>query len=158
MTMIGSSPLILLNDLLESANLHFPDNAIPMESFGLFAVTPVGIALVTTGIIYFLVFGKSILPVSEKQTLTTENLQHYRDVYGIDGRIFEVTVTEDSDMAGGIMLGEIEGQGRSGWILGIKTGNNIQIIPAQDVTIKEGSVLAIMGSRTEIENLSLIHI
>ncbi len=157
MTMIGSSPLILLNDLLESANLHFPDNAIPMESFGLFAVTPVGIALVTTGIIYFLVFGKSILPVSEKQTLTTENLQHYRDVYGIDGRIFEVTVTEDSDMAGGIMLGEIEGQGRSGWILGIKTGNNIQIIPAQDVTIKEGSVLAIMGSRTEIENYADDH-
>ena len=157
MTMIGSSPLILLNDLLESANLNFPDNAIPMESLGLFAVTPVGIALVTTGIIYFLVFGKSILPVSEKQTLTTENLQHYRDVYGIDGRIFEVTVTEDSDMAGGIMLGEIEGQGRSGWILGIKTGNNIQIIPAQDVTIKEGSVLAIMGSRTEIENYADDH-
>jgi len=156
MTMIGSSPLILLNDLLESANLHFPDNAIPMESFGLFAVAPVGIALVGTGIIYFLIFGKKILPVSEKQTLTTENLQHYRDVYGIDGRIFEVTVTPESDMAG-VMLGQVEAHGRAGWILGIKTDNNIQIIPAQDIAIKAGSVLAIMGSRIEIESYAEDH-
>ena len=92
MTMVGSSPLILLNDLIDSANLHFPDNAIPMETFGLFAVTPVGVALVFSGIAYFLILGKRILPVAEKQSLTTENLQHYRDVYGIDGRIFEMTV------------------------------------------------------------------
>ena len=156
MTMIGSSPLILLNDLLESANLHFPDNAIPMESFGLFAVTPVGIALVATGIIYFLVFGKTILPVSEKKTLTTENLQHYRDVYGIDGRIFEVTVTAESDLAG-LMLGQVKSERRRGWILGIKTDNNTQIIPAQDAAIKEGSVLAIMGSRSELESFADEH-
>ena len=156
MTMIGSSPLILLNDLLESANLHFPDNAIPMESFGLFAVTPVGLALVATGIIYFLVFGKRILPVSEKQAPTTENLQHYRDVYGIDGRIFEVTVTPDSDMAG-LMLGQVKSERRRGWILGVKTDNNTQIIPAQDTLIKEGSVLAIMGSRSELESFAEEH-
>jgi len=156
MTMIGSSPLILLNDLLESANLHFPDNAIPMESFGLFAVTPVGIALVATGIIYFLVFGKTILPVSEKKTLTTENLQHYRDVYGIDGRIFEVTVTPESDMAGQ-MLGQVDSHGTQGWILGIKTDNNTQIIPTQDTAIKGGSVLAIMGSRSELESFADYH-
>ena len=85
MSMVGSSPLILLNDLIESANLHLPDNAIPMEQFGLFSVTPVGLALVFTGIMYFLFFAKHLLPQVAKQTLTTENLQYYRDVYGIDG-------------------------------------------------------------------------
>lgn len=149
MTMVGSSPLILLNDLLESANLHFPDNAIPMEKFGLFAVTPVGVALVVTGIIYFLLFGKRILPVAEKQALTTENLQHYRDVYGIDGRIFEVTVGDESDLAG-LRLGEIQARGRAGWILGIKNGNKVEIIPPQDTPIDKGSMLAIMGAREEI--------
>jgi len=156
MTMVGSSPLILLNDLLESANLHLPDNAIPMESFGLFAVAPVGIALVFTGIMYFLLFGKRILPVAEKQALTTENLQHYRDVYGIDGRIFEVTVGADSDLAA-LRLGEIQARGRSGWILGIKNGNNTQIIPAQDTEIQVGSVLAIMGARQEIKMYAADH-
>ncbi len=156
MTMVGSSPLILLNDLIESANLHFPDNAIPMETFGLFSVTPVGLALVATGIAYFLILGKRILPVAEKQTLTTENLQHYRDVYGIDGRIFEVTVNEDSDLAG-LALGEVQARGRAGWILGIKSGDNIRIIPEQNTPIQEGSVLAIMGSRQEIASYAEDH-
>jgi len=156
MTMVGSSPLILLNDLIESANLHFPDNAIPMETFGLFAVTPVGLALVATGIAYFLLLGKRILPVAPKQTLTTENLQHYRDVYGIDGRIFEVTVGEDSDLDG-MALGEVQARGRSGWILGIKSDNNIRIIPEQNTAIRAGSVLAIMGSRQEISSYAEVH-
>jgi len=156
MTMVGSSPLILLNDLIESANLHFPDNSIPMETFGLFAVTPVGLALVATGIAYFLLLGKRILPVAPKQTLTTENLQHYRDVYGIDGRIFEVTVGEDSDLAG-MALGEVHARGRSGWILGIKSDSNIRIIPEQNTAIQAGSVLAIMGSRQEIGSYAEDH-
>jgi len=156
MTMVGSSPLILLNDLIQSANLHFPDNAIPMETFGLFSVTPVGLALVATGVAYFLVLGKRILPVAEKQTLTTENLQHYRDVYGIDGRIFEVTVGEESDLAG-LALGEVQARGRSGWILGIKSDNNIRIIPEQNTAIRAGSMLAIMGSRQEINSYAEEH-
>lgn len=156
MTMVGSSPLILLNDLIESANLHFPDNAIPMEKFGLFAVTPVGVALVTTGIIYFLLLGKKILPVAERMALTTENLQYYRDVYGIDGRIFEVTVNEGSDLAG-LALGQVSTQGRSGWILGIKTGGTIEIIPSQEIEIQTGSVLAIMGSRQGVEEYAVQH-
>lgn len=150
MTMVGSSPLILLNDLIESANLHMPDNAIPMEKFGLFAVMPVGIALVTTGIVYFLVFGNRILPAAEKKALTTENLQYYRDVYGIDGRIYEVTVNEGSDLAD-LALGQVQSS-NSGWILGIKTGNTIEIIPSQEAEIRVGSVLAIMGARQVIEN------
>jgi di/tricarboxylate transporter len=156
MTMVGSSPLILLNDLIESANLHFPDNAIPMEKFGLFAVTPVGLALVITGVIYFLALGKKILPVAERMALTTENLQYFRDVYGIDGRIFEVTVNEGSDLAG-LALGQVGAQGRAGWILGIKTGSTIEIIPSQEIEIQIGSVLAIMGSRLGIEEYAVQH-
>jgi di/tricarboxylate transporter len=156
MTMVGSSPLILLNDLIESSNLHFPDNAIPMEQFGLFAVTPVGTALVATGIIYFILLGNKVLPVAEQMALTTENLQYYRDVYGIDGRIFEVTVLEGSDLAG-LALGQIQTQGRAGWILGIKTGSTIEIIPSQEAEIHAGSVLAIMGSRQRIEEYAEQH-
>jgi di/tricarboxylate transporter len=150
-TMVGSSPLILLNDLIDSANLHFPDHAIPMEKFGLFSVAPVGISLVAVGLVYFIFFGHKVLPEGKKKTLTSENLQYYRDVYGIDGRIFEVLVTEESQLANK-MLGEIEQRGRAGWILGVKNDDNIQIIPAQDTNIKVGSLLAIMGSKDEIDS------
>jgi len=53
LTMVGSGHLILTNDLLMSAGL---------EPYGLFAVTPVGIALLVAAILFFLVFGKFLLP------------------------------------------------------------------------------------------------
>lgn len=52
-TLVGSSPLILLNDLMAPFKL---------KSFGLFDVTPIGLALVAGGILYFIVFGNLVLP------------------------------------------------------------------------------------------------
>jgi di/tricarboxylate transporter len=52
-TLVGCSPLILLNDLLEPFHLR---------PFHLFDVTPIGLALVTSGIACFILFGRFILP------------------------------------------------------------------------------------------------
>jgi len=47
MTMVASSPLIMLNDLIGNANRSLgADQA--MQPFGLFSVTPVGVALVAS--------------------------------------------------------------------------------------------------------------
>ena len=53
LTLVGSSPLILLNDLLAPFNL---------KPFGLFDVTPLGAALLASGIVYFVLFGRFVLP------------------------------------------------------------------------------------------------
>ena len=45
-TLVGSSPLILLNDLIISANETLPAGQ-QMETFGLFSVTPVGVMLMS---------------------------------------------------------------------------------------------------------------
>ena len=55
-TLVGCSPLILLNDLLAPFNL---------EPFGLFDVTPIGLVLVVSGITCFVLFGRFILPQGE---------------------------------------------------------------------------------------------
>ncbi|MCP3876643.1 MAG: SLC13 family permease [Desulfobacteraceae bacterium] len=64
LTLVGSSPLILLNDLMASwwANNPAALKDIPFEAFGLFSVTPIGIALIVTAILYFVFFGKYVLP------------------------------------------------------------------------------------------------
>ena len=49
MTMIGSSPLILLNDLIVGINADLGEKA-QMSTYGLFAVFPIGLALVATGL------------------------------------------------------------------------------------------------------------
>ena len=58
LTMVGSGHLILTNDLLESADL---------EPYGLFAVTPVGIALLLAALLFFLFFGKYFLPQGDSE-------------------------------------------------------------------------------------------
>ena len=55
-TLVGCSPLILLNDLLAPFNL---------KPFGLFDVTPIGLALVASGITCFVLLGRFILPQGE---------------------------------------------------------------------------------------------
>lgn len=52
-TLVGCSPLILLNDLLAPFNL---------KPFGLFDVSPIGLALVGSGILFFIFFGRFVLP------------------------------------------------------------------------------------------------
>ena len=58
LTMVGSSPLILLNDLLIYANPQLPSHVEKMETFSLFAVTPIGIVLLIAGGILLLFFGQ----------------------------------------------------------------------------------------------------
>ena len=56
-TLVGSSPLILLNDLITPFKL---------KPFSLFDVTPVGLSLVICGILYFIIFGRFVLPQGTK--------------------------------------------------------------------------------------------
>src|SRR5690348_10585834 len=44
-TMISNSPLILLNDLIASANRNVPPGAQTIQTFTLFAIAPVGVPL-----------------------------------------------------------------------------------------------------------------
>jgi len=45
MTMVGSSPLILLNDLIETSNRALPSGVEKMGAFSLFSVMPVGVVM-----------------------------------------------------------------------------------------------------------------
>ncbi|MDN7024618.1 SLC13 family permease [Methanoculleus sp. FWC-SCC1] len=61
-TMVGASTLIILNDLLTQADL---------APFDLFAVAPIGVLLLLSGIAYFWLFGDRVLPESRGQAVTT---------------------------------------------------------------------------------------
>ncbi len=96
MTMVGSSPLILLNDLLLSANQTLPNDQ-KMQTFGLFSVTPVGICLVATGILYFTLLGRWVLPKGQKSGdgTSAQSLKDYlKHIYGLKTDIFEISIPE----------------------------------------------------------------
>jgi len=105
MTMVGSSPLILLNDLILTANASLPDDQ-KMAPFSLFSVAPIGFALITTGILYFLLLGRWVLPnqATRMDAATGHGTSSYlKRVYGLKADVFEVDVPADSPLVGQIL-------------------------------------------------------
>ncbi len=100
-TMVGSSPLILLNDLILTSNRALPIYQ-QMKTFDLFAVTPIGLALVATGIVYFVLAGRFVLPAvsPEASSPAAGSAKYLEEVYGIDYMLFEVNVPADSPLVG----------------------------------------------------------
>ncbi len=148
-TMVGSSPLILLNDLIANS---IAESGRPgdMYQFGLFAVAPVGIALLACGVCYFIFLGRFVLPVIKDKPGESGNmLKYFRDVYGIEGEVYECAVMRGSPLIA-TTLSEIDAAGRAGWIIAMKTGNETVVAPRGDSEIRADSEIAIMGRRDAV--------
>ena len=98
LTMVGSSPMILLNDLLASLNRNLPPGAATLEPIHMFAITPIGILLLLAGLIYFLWGFDRFLPRTGKpQSVAPAKTETYfANTYGIEGEVYELRVTADS--------------------------------------------------------------
>jgi len=107
-TMVGSSPLILLNDLILNSNHALPAEK-QMATFNLFSVTPIGLVLMATGIVYFILAGRFVLPVNISQkTEGRDAMQYFKDTYGMKAfYLYEVVVKNDSPVVG-MNLDELE--------------------------------------------------
>jgi len=153
-TMVGSSPLILLNDLIENSNNTLPAGVERMQSFGLFSVTPVGIALLILGVCYFVFLGRFVLPViKHKPGESGSMLKYFKEVYGIAGEVYECKVTRDSPLVGKA-LSDVDAAGRAGWIVALRTGEEVRVAPRGDSEFMEGSEMAIMGRRQDVFNFA----
>ncbi len=154
MTMVGSSPLILLNDLILHSNRVLPANVPPMETFSLFSVMPIGIALMISGIVYFALAGRFVLPaIKDKPGESGRTLNYFKEVYGIEGEVYEVTVRDDSPLVGKT-LDDIESAGRAGWIIAIHSHDEIIVEPSGETEFEQGSDIAIMGRQKAVENFA----
>ena len=151
MTMVGSSPLILLNDLIQTSNRTLPSTVDQMQSFSLFSVSPIGLVMLVSGILYFIFLGRYVLPVvKDKPQEMGSTLQYFSEVYGISGQVFEARITADSPLAG-TLISEIGSAGRGGWIVAVRTGDELTVAPSGDTPLWEGTDLAIMGPLESVE-------
>lgn len=159
-TMVGSSPLILLNDLIHTSNTALPESQ-QMETFGLFSVTPIGLALVSAGIIYFVIAGRYVLPAtkSESSTSASSTMAYFHQVYGIETGLFEVVVKDDSSLIGQ-MLGELESKYKVRAI-GVKRSGHSSMVGegamAYDTQVEAGMVLGIVAAQKELDHFVQVH-
>jgi di/tricarboxylate transporter len=149
MTMVGSSPLILLNDLILTSNMSLPPEQ-RMEPWGMFSVTPIGVAMVITGILYFVIAGRFVLPAvsGESSTAAAGSSKSLQEIYGVDYMLFEVNVPADSPLVGQV-LHDIESANKIRIIAVKSAGAGVRASRgdiSRDVDIGPDSALGILCS------------
>ena len=154
MTMVGSSPLILLNDLILNANAALPEGETPMRTFHLFAVAPIGIVMLVAGIAYFVVLGSRVLPETADGTADSAGTaQYFEELYGLKGDIFEAFVPVSSTLVGKT-IGDAEALPDAPFVLGMRVGRDIALEPPIDEEIPAGSTFALMGSQDQVRRFA----
>jgi len=145
-TMVGSSPLILLNDLILTSNQALPADQ-QMDTWSLFSVTPIGVALVITGIIYFVVAGRFVLPVSKGEDGSAhDTTDYFDDTYGVDYEIYEVVVPAQSPIIGK-NLDEIEAD-LAVRIVAIEKGDGVRFGSQgidRSIGIEAGTIMGVLA-------------
>jgi di/tricarboxylate transporter len=158
LTLVGSSPLIMLNDLMESwwQNNGASVNNQPFVAFKLFAVTPIGIALLAVAIIYFALLGKRLLPDSvcslDDDSCMDKRLQ---DIYGEEvGQSYELAVPTFYPSH---TLGELEIRPKYHvTVVGIakKDGYQKEFAPTKDSIIEAGDAIWVISAEKNIQRLT----
>jgi len=139
MTLIGSSPLIMLNDLIAPFGL---------EPFGLFSVTPIGLALVASGIGYFIVLGRLVLPGHQEDSIHVGCLEH-----SLPGDHYELNVPETLDKPlDAHVMGE-EYQTRLVGLVKAESGGKF-LAPDERVALYPGDTVAVVASGTFLYRLA----
>ena len=152
-TLVGSSPLILLNDLIESSNKTLPGGHAKIATFDLFDVTPFGLALIVSGIVYFIIAGKYVLPAtSGKAEKAFNTLDFLSKHYHLEGDLFEVKVGAKSELIG-TNLSYLRAQSeRKINIVARQRGKDVKLAPPRDTEIQAGDLLGLIGTEENIRS------
>lgn len=159
-TMIGSSPLILLNDLILAANQTLPAES-QMATWSLFSVTPIGLALLAAGIGYFVLFGRYVLPSGSDQEIprAVGTLQYFQDLYGLDYAVSELQVQPGSPLVG-LTLDELE-RAQHVRVIAVRHGREAPRIGlsglSREIVIEVGMVLGVLAAPERIASLTASH-
>lgn len=153
LTLVGSGPLILLNDLLATSAQQLPE--ADLRAFGLFDVTPVGLALLVVGIGYFVLAGRWVLPAVTPSSPQADTLRYVRETYGVQGDLYEASVPSDAAVVGE-RIEALEAPGDV-FVLALRDASQLRIAPGRDVQVAAGQTLALVGEAGAVSRFAERH-
>jgi len=136
LTMVGSGPLIILNDLLRQRG---------EDSFGLFAVTPLGVALLSGGILYFLLLGKRVLPKPAELPESTPQ-EEIIDAWGLPTSISLLGIPHDSPLVGKTPESALLWTDYKLHLLALEEEEDVLYAPWRHTAFSPGQQLALLGT------------
>ncbi|MBN2199732.1 MAG: anion permease [Candidatus Aminicenantes bacterium] len=146
LTMVGSGSLIVLNDLLKQKSL---------AGFGLFSVTPLGVALLATGIAYFAVLGRRLLP--DRGLAQVSPQQELIDTWKLPSSLFFCRIPRGSDLAGKTREEARLWSDYRLYLLALEVGHDIVYAPWRHFRFQAGQLLILMGARGSFEDFVRDH-
>jgi di/tricarboxylate transporter len=145
LTMVGSGPLIILNDLLAQGGLN---------KYGLFDVMPIGLILLASGVGYFLLFGRYVLPVGEEIPKPTGTQKDLRDTWDLPNTVFEYLIPEGSPLVG-------KTREEAGFcanykvnLIALAEGDDVTYSPWRYTRFVAGQMIAVLGERDDVATLA----
>ena len=151
LTMVGSSPMILLNDLMVA------DGEL-LEPFSLFAPLPIGLALIISGILYFVLLGRWVLPsggAREHKGAVQAIDSYLKQTYKLKTDLIEVRVPEGNLLVGHTLSDIMYAHAL--YIIGTSYAGQKVIAPRVTTEILTPCRLAILGRRKVIEQICDIY-
>ena len=145
LSMVGSGPLIILNDLLSQGG---------QARFGLFSVTPLGLMLLGAGLLYFLLCGSRVLPVQSREAAKPGAQQRLIETWHLPSAVHYCRISRGCPMIG---MTREEVQFRTGFglnLLALKEGGELFHAPWRYTRFVEGHVLILLGERRDVERLA----
>jgi di/tricarboxylate transporter len=145
LSMVGSGPLILLNDLLRGADL---------EPFGLLSVTPVGLVLLAVGISYFVLFGRFVLPSPQTAVQSLSEQEKLIEALRLPQQIRHYTIPHNSSLQGKTaedagVWGEYQLN-----ILALIDNKHVEYAPWRETRFQADQVLALLGGEDRINRFA----
>jgi di/tricarboxylate transporter len=134
MTLIGTPANILAMSILVDRGL---------STLSFFQFTPLGIVLLTTGVLYMVLIGRHLLPVRE-------GAQGRGDVYRLRAYVTEVRVSTTSPLAGKTLLESRLGREYDLTVLGIEREGECLDRIGRDTLIQKDDLLTIEGSADDL--------
>ncbi len=150
MTLVGASPTILLNDLIDQSN-SLGLLGVQVEPLGLFTQAPIGIALVCAAILYFILLGRFVLPQGDGQDdesalLPSSLVDTYQDIAGI----YELEIPDDF---GSFQLSELHVRSRYRITIAgvyLPASNYKNFAPTKDELIQSGETIVVVGNQEHV--------
>jgi di/tricarboxylate transporter len=141
LTMIGSGPLIILNDLLRQGG---------QEAFGLFSVTPLGLSLLAAGVLYFLLLGRWVLP-ERSADAEPEPQQQLVETWQLPTTLYYGRIPDISPLL------EMTLEETGHWnryhihLLALRENEDISYAPWRHTRFAAGQLVAVLGPEEQVE-------
>jgi di/tricarboxylate transporter len=145
LTLIGSSPMLLVNDFLIKSSL---------ERYMLFSVTPVGVVILFSGIALFYFFGKYLLPKTSPNETGTSQQQQIINEWHLPYIVWHYFIPSGSRLEGLVLEETGIWKNYNINILAISREKVLEYAPWRETRFESGQTIALMGNENDVQRFT----